>query len=148
MKRPIIVAATLTAAALLAITVAAAVERPAGPREHWPVLPALHQFTPGTCRDAADAVLALARLTRRDIGSLSPADREELRRLQERFVALQPAATGEAAASMRELVLALGYLRLRLDSRTGEPRYLREAEDARSHLEQVCVGGGSAPGTR
>jgi len=144
-KRPIIVAAAVTAAVLAAAVLAATLTgfgvSPRAPEARTaPPLPAADQFAPGACRDAADAVLALARLTRDgDVAALSTADRAELRRLQDRLVTARSAASGEVRSSMTEVVVSLGYLRLRLDSRTAEPEYLHQAEKARSGLEKRCV---------
>jgi hypothetical protein len=139
-KRPIIVAAVVTAAAVLIATVAL-VLRPASPAEPRLVLPAVDRFAPGVCRDAAEAVRSLARLTHRDdVTALSVADRAELRRVQDRLVALRPAATAEVREPIETVVLSLGYLRIRLDSRTAEPQYLRDVEAARALLQKTCVG--------
>jgi len=141
-KRPIIVTAVLTAAAAVLTGTAAVLLRPAAPAEPRLVLPAVDRFAPGACRDAAEAVRSLARLTHRDdVTALSVADRAELRRVQDRLVALGPGATAEVREPIEAVVLSLGYLRLRLDSRTAEPRYLRDVEAARTVLQQTCVSG-------
>jgi hypothetical protein len=144
-NRPTVVGATVSA---VAAAVALATMRPTPPSDPRPVLPSVHQFAPGACRDAADAVLSLARLTRLDVAELSVADRAELRRLQDRFVALRPAATDDVRATMEEVVLSLGYLRLRLDSRTAEPGYLRQVEQARARLQESCVDESAGKETR
>ncbi|MFI7543476.1 hypothetical protein [Actinoplanes sp. NPDC049599] len=139
MKRPIIVTAVLSAATVLVGAVALA-QRPAAPPQPRLVLPAVDRFAPGACRDAAEAVRSLARLTHRDdVAALSVADRAELRRVQDRLVALGPAATPEVREPIEAVVLSLGYLRIRLDSRTAEPRYLRDVETARALLQKTCV---------
>ncbi len=139
MKRPLIVAAALTAAVVL-IGAVALILRPASPPEPRLVLPAVDRFAPGACREAAEAVRSLARLTHRDdVAALSVADRAELRRVQDRLVTLGPAATADVRRPMDAVILALGYLRIRLDSRTAEPRYLRDVEAARGLLEKTCV---------
>ena len=141
MRRVIIVAAALTTAVALTGAVAA-VLRPTSPSEARRVSPAVDRFAPGACRDAAEAVRSLARLTHRDdVTALSVADRAELRRVQDRLVALGPGATAEVREPIEAVVLSLGYLRLRLDSRTAEPRYLRDVEAARTVLQQTCVSG-------
>ena len=137
MKRPIIVTAMLTAAVLTGTV--ALVLRPASPPEPRLVLPAVDRFAPGVCRDAAEAVRSLARLTHDDVAALSVADRAELRRVQDRLVTLRPAASAEVREPMEAVILSLGYLRIRLDSRTAEPQYLRDVETARALLEKTCV---------
>lgn len=139
MKRPIIVAAVLTATAILIGAVALVVRR-TSPQEPRLVLPAVERFAPGACRDAAEAVRSLARLTHGDdVAALSAADRAELRRVQDRLVTLRPAAIADVREPMEAVILSLGYLRIRLDSRTAEPRYLRDVEAARALLEKTCV---------
>ena len=138
MKRPIIVAAVSAAAVLIGAVVLAL--RPAPPPEPRLVLPAVDRFAPGACRDAAEAVRSLARLTHRDdVAALSAADRAELRRVQDRLVTLRPIATADVREPMEAVILSLGYLRIRLDSRTAEPRYLRDVATARAVLEKTCV---------
>jgi hypothetical protein len=138
-KRPIIPAAALTAAAVLTGAVALAV-RHAPPPEPRLVLPAVDRFRPGACRDGAEAIRSLARLTHRgDVAALSAADRTELRRVQDRLVTLRPAAAAGVREPIEAVILALGYLRVRLDSRTVEPRYLSDVETARDRLEKACV---------
>jgi len=137
-KRPIIVAAALTAAILVGAV--ALILRRASPPEPRLVLPAVDRFAPGACRDAAEAVRSLARLTHGDdVAALSAADRAELRRVQDRFVTLRQTATADVREPMEAVILSLGYLRIRLDSKTGEPRYLRDVEAARALLEKTCV---------
>jgi hypothetical protein len=139
-KRPIIVAAALTAAAVLIGAVALALRPTSTPPEPRLVLPAVDRFAPGACRDAAEAVRSLARLTHRDdVAALSAADRAELRRVQERLVTLRPVATADVREPMEAVILSLGYLRIRLDSRTAEPQYLRDVAAARDLLEKTCV---------
>lgn len=142
MKRPIIVATVLAAVLAAAVLVGASalVPRWSSPPEPRPALPAADRFTPGTCRDAAKAVRSLARLTHGDdVSALSTADRAELRGIQDRLVTLRPTAPVEVREPMEAVIVSLGYLRLRLDSRTAEPRYLRDVAAARAALEQTCV---------
>jgi len=129
----------LTAAAVL-IGAATLVLRQASPSEPRLVLPAVDRFAPGACRDAAEAVHSLARLTHRDdVAALTATDRAELRRVQNRLVTLGPVATADVREPIEAVILSLGYLRIRLDSRTAEPRYLRDVEAARARLENTCV---------
>ena len=138
MKRPIIVAAAPAAAVLIGAV--ALVPRSTSPPEPRLVLPAVDRFAPGACRDAAEAVRSLARLTHGDdVAALSVADRAELRRVQDRLVTLRPAAAADVREPMAAVILSLGYLRIRLDSRTADPRYLRDVQTARALLEKTCV---------
>lgn len=130
----------LVVAALVLVGAAALVLRQTSATEPRLSLPAVERFAPGTCRDAADAVRSLARLTHgADVTALSTADRAELRRVQDRLVTLRSAAGPDVRKPLEAVVLALGYLRLRLDSRTAEPQYLRDVEAARVLLEQTCL---------
>jgi hypothetical protein len=138
-KRPIIVAVALVATAVLIGAVVTDRQRTSPPEPRL-ALPAVDRFTPGACRDSAEAIRSLARLTHGDdVAALSAADRDELRRAQDRLVALRAAATADVRTPMEAVILAVGYLRIRLDSRTAEPRYLRDVEAARAQLEKACV---------
>ena len=100
----------------------------------------MDRFAPGACREAAETVRSIARLTHRDdVAALAAADRAELRRAQDRLVTLRPLATAQVREPMEAVILSLGYLRIRLDSRTAEPQYLRDVETARALLEKTCV---------
>jgi len=59
--------------------------------------------------------------------------------VQDRLGALGPAAAPDVREPIDAVIVTLGYLRIRLDSRTAEPRYLRDVETARARLEQTCV---------
>jgi hypothetical protein len=134
-RRPILVAA-----ALVLIGAAALVLRQAAPQEPRLSLPAVERFAPGACRAAADTVRSLARLTHSDdVTALTKQDRAELRRLQDRLVTVRPAAPEDVRQPLEGVIVSLGYLRLRLDSRTAEPQYLRDVEAARALLQQTCI---------
>ncbi|GAA0473507.1 hypothetical protein Ade02nite_86290 [Paractinoplanes deccanensis] len=142
MKRPLLVAAAVLASAVL-IGAAAVIARHVWPPERRLVLPAVERFAPGACRDAAETVRSLARLTHGDdVTALTRSDRAELRRAQDRLVALRTAASADVREPMEAVIVSVGYLRLRLDSRTAEPRYLTDVETARARLERTCVGSG------
>lgn len=137
MKRHTLVAAAVAAALSTSAVVAL---RPASAPDPRAALPAVDRFAPGACRDAAGAVLGLARITRaRDAGALTAADRAELRRWQDRLVTVRAGATGPVRPALTDAIVSLGHLRLRLDSRTAAPEHLVPAEQARSRLEQRCV---------
>ena len=139
MKRSLIVVAVLAAVTVL-IGAIVLIPRSAAPPEPRLVLPAVDRFAPGACRAAAEAVRSLARLTHRDdVAALTVADRAELRRVQDRLVAVRPTAAAHVREPLAAVILAVGYLRIRLDSRTAEPRYLSDVEAARALLEQTCV---------
>ncbi|MEU4419829.1 hypothetical protein AB0F81_04335 [Actinoplanes sp. NPDC024001] len=137
MKRLIVVAVVVLAAVL--IGAGFLVTRRSSAPAAGPALPAPDQFAPGVCRDAADTIIALARVTRQtDAAAITVPDREELRTLQSRLWELRDQADGKVFDSMTETVLNIGYLRVRLDSRTAEPQYLEQAEAARARLEKTC----------
>jgi hypothetical protein len=140
-KRSLIVAAVCVAAAVLIGAVALTARR-SPPPEPRLVLPAVDRFAPGACRDAAEAIRSLTRLTHGDdVAALTVADRAELRRVQDRLDMLQPTAAAGVREPMAAVVLSLGYLRIRLDTRTAEPRYLRDVQGTRAVLEKACVSG-------
>ncbi|WP_328467850.1 hypothetical protein OHA21_50180 [Actinoplanes sp. NBC_00393] len=139
MKRLIVVAAVVLAA-VLAGAAFLVTRQSSAPQAAGPALPEADEFAPGVCRDAADSILALARVTRQtDVAAVSEADRAELRTLQTRLWELRVKADGAVLDSMTEVVLNLGYLRVRLDSRTAEPQYLEQAEAARARLQKSCL---------
>jgi hypothetical protein len=55
--------------------------------------------------------------------------------VQDRLVALRP-APDHVREPLVAVILSLGYLRVRLDSGTAEPLYLRDVEAARILLEK------------
>ncbi|MBG0567936.1 hypothetical protein [Actinoplanes aureus] len=139
MKRLIVVAAVVLVVVLIGAAVLVTRRSSSAPAA-GPALPAADEFAPGVCRDAADTILALARVTRQtDVAAVSDADRAELRTLQTRIWELRTEATGAVLDSMTDVVLNLGYLRVRLDTRSAEPQYLEQAEAARARLEKTCL---------
>jgi hypothetical protein len=102
-------------------------------------LPEPAAFRPGTCRSVAGAVLTLARLDRtlRDATALRAADHRRVDGAQEEL----RAAPADQAVPLRDLVTALGYVRLRADTGTYSPAVWREADARRRAVQRACVRG-------
>jgi hypothetical protein len=112
------------------------------PRNPAPELPPPGAFHPGTCRTVAEPVLSLDRLAHRgkDRPTVPAPDRAELTRVQDALVSARPGASEDLVDTLDGVVVAIGYARLRLDSGTFEPSYLREVDTARQRLQAICVG--------
>lgn len=138
MRRRVILAIVL----ILSTATAGAVGWAITARIAAPALPSASAFHPGTCRNVAEPVLSLARLAHRveDRRTVSTPDREELRRVQDTLVSASPGAPAELAEALDVVVRAIGYARLRVDSGTFEPSYLRDVDTARQRLQSACVG--------
>jgi hypothetical protein len=104
-------------------------------------LPAAAEFRTGTCRSAADAVLALARLAGRREGArtLSRNDRTELSARQKELIKLNATAEADLRQPLTELTVAIGYVRIRSDGNTYEPKLLQSMNTARHGVQTVCV---------
>jgi hypothetical protein len=100
-------------------------------------LPEPEAFRPGTCRTVAGAVLTLARLDRtlHDATALRATDR---RRVEDTQKVLR-AVPADPAVPLRDLVTALGYVRLRADTGTYSPAVWREADARRRAVQRACV---------
>jgi hypothetical protein len=134
----VVVLISLAVAAITAVAVGAAVT--GGPRRPPLRLPAASAFPEGTCRDAADAVLALGRFTYDHAGaSRLPADAYPfLRQRAEQLAAVREGA-GQALSGRIDAVLtAIGFVRLR-PGKAYDPQLLRDLETTRADLQQTCV---------
>ncbi|RZU53649.1 hypothetical protein EV385_5580 [Krasilnikovia cinnamomea] len=113
-----------------------------GPRnDPAPELPPPGAFRPGTCRTVAEPVLSLARLAYRakDRPTVPAPDRAELARVQTVLVSARSGAPEDLADALDGVVVAIGYARLRVDSGTFQPSYLRDLDTARQRLQAACV---------
>ncbi|GAB1692546.1 hypothetical protein [Krasilnikovia sp. M28-CT-15] len=140
--------AAIATALTLSLTVAGVVSwHTLRPRDPAPELPPPGAFRPGTCRTIAEPVLSLARLAHRaeDRPTVPATDRAELAKAQNVLVSARSGAAKDLADALDGLVVAIGYARLRVDSGTFEPSYLRDVDTARQKLQAACVawpGGG------
>jgi hypothetical protein len=110
-----------------------------GPGKPSYLRPNPDQFRSGTCHDAAPAVLSVG-----DIGTaldgrkeLTEADNKALSANQKKLAGLRTSA--ELATPVKELVVAIGYVRLRADSRTYDPGLVGPMVRAQQKLVQSCV---------
>ena len=136
--RTVAVLISVVVAAVTAVVVRVAVT--GGPDRPPLKLPAASAFPVGTCRDAADAVLALGRFTYDHTGAPRlPADAYPfLRQRAEQLAAVREGA-GEALSGRIDAVLtAIGFLRLR-PGNAYDPGLLRDLEAARTDLQRTCV---------
>lgn len=102
-------------------------------------LPRADEFRDGVCRQAAEPVLALARIADRNDGArtVGMTDRKALATHQAALKKLQPDA--ELAEPVTALVTAIGFVRIRLDGRTYVPALLRDMDKARATVQTRCV---------
>jgi hypothetical protein len=127
-------AAAAVAVVALGVTVAGGPHRP-------PLrLPAASAFPEGTCRDAADAVLALGRFTYDNTGaSRLPADSYPfLRQRAEQLAAVREGAGQPLSGRIDAVLTAIGFLRFQ-PGKAYDPQLLRDLETSRADLQQTCV---------
>jgi hypothetical protein len=103
-------------------------------------LPAVETFQAGTCRTAAPGVVDILRIARR--GSDKPDGikmvASDLIPPQEQLYDQLPAA-GEFAPDIERITTAIGFLRLRVDTSTYEPKLLTEVTTATQTLVNRCT---------
>jgi hypothetical protein len=132
--------ATALAVALLASAAAcsSADAKSAPPPEK---LPAASEFRAGTCRTAADSVLAVAKLAaqHRDAKEIPSADRKALTDRQNDLAKLQKTAEADVRKQLDALVVGIGFVRLRYASRSYDPKVMQEMDKSRKDLQRACV---------
>jgi hypothetical protein len=126
------------AVAVTAVAIGAAVT--GGPRRPPLKLPAASAFPEGTCRDAADAVLALGRFTYDNAGAkrLPAASYPFLKQRSEQLAAVREGAEQALSGRIDAVLTAIGFLRLR-PGKAYDPQLLRDLETTRADLQQTCV---------
>ena len=104
-------------------------------------LPAAADFQPGPCRAAAQSVLEIAKIAARNDGakSLSQPDRATLANRQRELLVLTPTADATLGPRLTALTTAIGFVRLRSDSKTYEPALLTDLNTARRAVQSTCV---------
>jgi hypothetical protein len=99
----------------------------------------VNDFTAGPCRSVAPAVLQIGHLitVAHKKHGVSVQAQQELTAAQTqlRHMSVQPAGS-------RDLVTAIGFLRLRLDSGTYVPQLLTDVSAAQKNMERMCTAGG------
>jgi hypothetical protein len=103
-------------------------------------LPAADSFKTGTCREAADPILALGKFSydHADATQLSVAERAELVDNGNKLLALRDKADPAVAERMSELLTSIGFVRIKVGT-TYEPRFLQDMEAARMKLQNACT---------
>lgn len=135
--RPKTRAASVAALALAAAALAGACSGPAKPAF---IRPNPDEFRSGTCHDAAPAVLAVGDIGTRLAGATAvpDADSKTLTTEQKRLRGLRTSA--ELSQPVNELVIAIGYVRLRVDSHTyDDPALMAAMVDAQQKVVRSCV---------
>ena len=103
-------------------------------------LPDVDEFTSGTCRDAAPAVLALDEQVRRaaEPDADEAAARTSLREEQDRLRALDGGA-GDVADALQEVVTRVGFARAALDVDALGTQDVTDVSAAVDRFTAVCV---------
>jgi hypothetical protein len=111
-----------------------------GPQRAPLALPAAESFRAGPCRDAADPILALGRLTydRDGATALSAGDYQILVEQAQKLVAVRDRAEPALQEPMTAVLTAIGFVRIR-PGRTYDPQLMKDLEAARANLQNTCV---------
>jgi hypothetical protein len=104
-------------------------------------LPAADSFRAGACRDAADPILALGKLTYDRAGkkTLPAGDYTFLVEQGEKLLAVRERADATVQERMNDVLAAIGFVRIRT-GKTYDPRLMTDLETARAALQTECVG--------
>jgi hypothetical protein len=132
-------AVSLTIAALVPASLLAGcgADNPARPKL---TLPAADSFRAGACRDAADPILALGRLTYDRAGrkTLPAGDYPFLVEQGEKLLAVRDRADATVQERMNDVLAAIGFVRIRT-GKTYDSRLMTDLETARAALQTECV---------
>jgi hypothetical protein len=103
-------------------------------------LPAADSFKPGVCRDAADPILALGKLTYDRAGAkkLAASDYAFLVEQGERLLAVRERAEPALQERMNGVLAAIGFVRIR-PGKVYDPQLMTDLETARAALQSECV---------
>ncbi|WP_239393811.1 hypothetical protein [Frankia sp. CiP3] len=141
MPTPPSIRMAVTAAGLLAVTGLAAGCGGDATAAAKP-LPAIETFQAGTCRDAAAGLVDTLRIARK--GNDKPDGIKlvatDLIAPQEKLYDQIPTA-GEFAPDLERITTAIGFLRLRVDTSTYEPKLLTEVTTTTEALVNRCTSG-------
>jgi hypothetical protein len=104
-------------------------------------LPAADQFKTGVCRDSADPILALGKLTydRAGAKTLPVGDYQFLVEQGEKLIAVRDRAEPAVLERMNAVLAAIGFVRIRT-GKTYDPQLMVDLETARAALQAECVG--------
>jgi hypothetical protein len=130
-------AASAAALTLAIATLAGACSGPAKPAF---IRPNPDEFRTGTCHDAAPAILAVGDIGVRLAGAkaVPDPDSKTLTEQQKRLMGLRTSA--ELSQPVNDLVVAIGFVRLRVDSHTyDDPKLMSAMVDAQQKVVRGCV---------
>jgi hypothetical protein len=127
----------LAAAAGLAGLAACGADKPDRPPL---VLPAAGDFKGGVCRDAADPILALGKLTYDRAGAkkLPAADYPFLVQQNDKLIAVRDRAEPAVKDRLNAVLQAIGFVRIR-PGKAYDPQLMTDLETARAALQSECV---------
>ncbi len=126
--------------AALSLAAAALLSACSGPAKPAFIRPNPDEFRTGTCHDAAPAVLAIGDIGQRLAGAKAVPDPDSkvLTEHQKRLMGLRTSA--ELSQPVSELVVAIGFVRLRVDSHTyDDPKLMTAMVDAQQKVVRACV---------
>jgi hypothetical protein len=105
-------------------------------------LPAASAFKAGACQSTAQDVLGLAKLARTIVSaeSVSAADRTELRTRQAKIAEARANADEQLAKPLQDLVTSIGWVRIRFNGQTYDPKIVGQMDQTRRAYQQLCVG--------
>ena len=128
---------TLMAVVLAAVALAGA--GCTGGKKERLLRPGLDQFHTGTCYDAAPTVLAVGDLAirLRRAGEVSTVDRTTLGSGQRELRKLRTSA--ELEQPVKDLVTAIGFVRLRVDSNSYDSKLMEAVLNAEQQVVKRCV---------
>jgi hypothetical protein len=104
-------------------------------------LPAASAFAAGTCQSTAPDVLGMAALARKIVTaeSVSAGDRAELRDRQARIAQFRTSAPQQLQKPLQDLVTSIGYVRIRFNGQTYDPKIVRQMDQTRRAFQKLCV---------
>jgi hypothetical protein len=99
-------------------------------------------FSPGTCRSAAEQVISVQSWSNRLLGQheVSMTDRTGMKKDQDALIAMMPKADPAKRKQLQALVTAIGFARLRLDLKTYDTKLMDDVAHAGADLQAACVG--------
>jgi hypothetical protein len=135
--RALAVSLTIAALAPASLLAGCGADHPARPKL---ALPAADSCRAGACRDAADPILALGKLTYDRAGkkTLPAGDYTFLVEQGEKLLAVRERADATVQERMNDVLAAIGFVRIRT-GKTYDPRLMTDLETARAALQTECV---------
>ena len=105
-------------------------------------LPAASAFKGGTCQATANDVLGMAALARKiaTAEKVDAKDRAELRDRQRRIAEARSGADEQLAKPLQDLVTSIGWVRIRFNGQTYDPKIVRQMDQTRRAYQALCVG--------